>query len=375
MWREWLPYDKASAVEGILAFEKFMVLMVRQGGAERLYVCRDTEKQKWEPVDVPEDEHSISLSDDIEYDAPFFRFAYQSAVTPRQVCDYHVEDKKLTVRKKQDVPRWDSNEYYSERVWVKSGNVKIPVSLAYHKKFKRDGKAPMLLDAYGSYGISSDPFFSIARAALLERGWIIATAHVRGGGEMGSSWHKAAYRMTKHRTYQDVIAVADYLVRNNYTSREKLAMTGGSAGGMTMGAVFNMRPDICAAAIVHVPNADTVNSMLDETLGGTRLHYDELGDPRKPQEFFYLKKWSPYENVRTADYPALLVRASFHDIRTPYWEAAKWVARLRAKKTDENPLLLKVELNAGHGGKSGRYAWIKERAFDYAFLIGEVEGK
>lgn len=375
MWREWLPYNKASAVEGLLAFEDFMVLMVRERGAERIYVCRDTEKQRWDPVDVPEDEHSIALSDDIEYDAPFFRFSYQSAVTPRMVYDYHVEQKKLTVRKRQEVPRWNPDEYYSERVWVKSGNVKIPVSLAYHKKYKRNGSAPMLLDAYGSYGISSDPYFSIARAALLERGWIIATAHVRGGGEMGSSWHKAAYKTTKHRTYQDVIAVADFLVRNNYTSRDKLAMTGGSAGGMTMGAVLNMRPDICGAAIVHVPNADTVNSMLDSSLGGTRLHYDELGDPRKSKEYFYLKKWSPYENVKKADYPAMLVRASFHDIRTPYWEAAKWVARLRAKKTDENDLLLKIEMNAGHGGKSGRYAWIKERAYDYAFLIEEFGGR
>lgn len=369
MWREWLPYNKASAVEGLLAFENFMVLMVRERGAEQICVCRDTEKQRWEKIDVPEDEHSLALNEDIEYDAPFFRFSYQSAVTPRMVYDYHVADKKLTVRKKQEVPRWNPDEYYSERVWVKSGEVKIPVSLSYHKKYKRNGAAPMLLDAYGSYGISSDPYFSIARTALLERGWIIATAHVRGGGEMGSSWHKAAYHMTKHRTYHDVIAVADYLVRNNYTSRDRLALTGGSAGGMTMGAVLNMRPDLCAVAIVHVPNADTVNSMLDETLGGTRLHYDELGDPRKPKEYFYLKKWSPYENVKKADYPAMLVRASMHDIRTPYWEAAKWVARLRAKKTDDNTLMLKIEMNAGHGGKSGRYAWINERAYDYAFLI------
>jgi oligopeptidase B len=356
-----------------MAFESFMVLAVRERGAEQLYVCRNPEKQRWEKITLPEDEHTISVNEDIEFDASFFRFTYQSFLTPRVVFDYDVTKQKLVVRKRQDVPKWNPRLYVSERVWVKSGSARIPVSLAYRKNRKGTGHTPLLLDAYGSYGITSDPYFSLARAALLERGWTIATAHVRGGGEMGARWHKAAYRLTKHRTYQDVIAVADHLVRNGYTSRQKLVLTGGSAGGMTLGAVLNMRPDVCGAAVVYVPNADTVASMLDESLGGTRLHYDELGDPRKPREYQYLKRWSPYENVRKADYPALLVRASMFDIRTPYWEAAKWVARLRAHKTDDRDMLLKIEMNAGHGGKSGRYEWIKERAFDYAFMISQVE--
>ena len=192
---------------------------------------------------------------------------------------------------------------------------------------------------------------------------------------MGWHWHKAAHLLTKHRTSDDFIAVAKKLVKDGYTTRERLAITGGSAGGMLMGQVLNKNPELFGTAVVYVPAADLITSLLDENLGGTRLHYDEIGDPRIPRHFRYIFKQSPYENVRATTYPPVLVRASMHDIRTPYWEAAKWVARLRAKKTDTNPLLFKVETEGGHFGKSGRYEWIKQRAFDYAFLLETIKKK
>jgi oligopeptidase B len=278
----------------------------------------------------------------------------------------------LKVRKLQRVPGWSKKGYTSERLWVETDGVRVPVTLAYASSVKLDGTAPMMMEAYGSYGISSDPIFSITKVSLLQRGWIIATAHPRGGGEMGWQWHEDAKLTTKHKTYDDVIATINHVVAKKYAAREKIALIGGSAGGMMVGAVFNMRPDICGIGIAYVPAADLLTSSLDESLGGTRLHYDETGDPRIPEHYFYLKSTSPYENVKEDAYPALLVRASLFDNRTPYWEAAKWVARLREKKTGHNPLLFKVEMNAGHFGKSGRYEWLKERAFDYAFLISQA---
>lgn len=367
-WREWLAYRKDRAITDFVAHRDFLSLIIRENGSAWIYLIDPVTKTEHR-IPLPESEHTVSLWSNTEFDAGFARFSYSSFLTPNTTYDYDVRTKKLAVRKRQPVPRWNAKKYVSKRVWAQNGTVQIPISVCYRKDVKLDGKAPILLDAYGSYGIVSDPRFSVARLPLLERGFIIATAHPRGGGEMGWSWHEAAKLRTKHRTYQDVIACADLLIEKKFGARERLAITGGSAGGMTMGAVLNLRPDLCGAAIVYVPNADTVTSMLDTSLGGTTLHYDELGDPRTPEAYEYLKRWSPYENIRHAHYPAMLVRASLFDIRTPYWEAAKWVARLRAQRASNNPLLLKIEMHAGHGGKSGRYEWIKERAYDYAFLL------
>ena len=372
-WRQWLAHDPERAITGLATFRDFLVLAAREKGSEWLFIADDDARLK--KIPLPEGEHTIGFWDDLEYESSFIRFTYGSFLTPKTVFDYDVTRKKLRVKKRQQVPGWRAGNYVSERIWVKSsGGTLVPVSLAYARGVQRDGTAPLLLSAYGSYGITSDPYFSIATLSLLKRGWVIAIAHPRGGGEMGWGWHEQAKKTTKHRTYEDVIAAVDTLVKKKYCAREKLAITGGSAGGMTMGAVLNMRPDLCRAALVYVPNADTVSSMLDTRLGGTLLHYDELGDPKNPAEYRYLKCWSPYENVKKgAQYPAVLVRASAHDIRTPAWEAAKWVARLRdrglAKGNPGNPVLFKVETSAGHAGKSGRYEWIKEKAWDYGFLL------
>jgi oligopeptidase B len=364
-WKVWLKHDIARSISGLAPFSSFLALSIREHGSEEIYISSpDGDREK---VVFPEEGHTVTLWDNIEYESTYIRITYDSFITPRTAFDYDVNTKSFTVRKKQEVPFYHKNNYVSNRIWVKSGPVKVPVVLVYKKNVKK--KVPLLLEAYGSYGISNDPHFSVARLSLLERGWVVALAHPRGGGEMGWKWHKDAHLMTKHRTGDDFIAVAKHLVKQGYTTRAKLAITGGSAGGMLMGQVLNREPELFGASVVYVPAADLITSLLDENLGGTRLHYDEIGNPKIKKHYRYILKHSPYENVRATAYPPVLVRASMHDIRTPYWEAAKWVARLRAKKTDSNPLLFKVELEGGHFGKSGRYEWIKQRAFDYAFLL------
>lgn len=371
-WKTWLAHDKKRSVMGIYAFLSFLAFTFREGGSEEVHLYHP-ESEKWEHVNLPEAEHSIGIADGIEFASPYLRLGYESLITPKTVYDYYIADKKFVTRKEQEVPRFKKEDFVSKRIWVKNGSVEIPAVIVHKKNVGKH--APLLLEAYGSYGITHDPHFSVARLALLDRGFVYVLAHPRGGGEMGWHWHKEAYMTTKHRTADDFIAVAERLVKDGYTTREKLAITGGSAGGMLMGMVMNKRPDLFGAAVVYVPAADLITSLLDETLGGTRLHYDEIGNPKIKKQYDAIMRISPYENVRAIEYPATLVRASARDIRTPYWEAAKWVARLRAKGTGTKPLLFKCELAGGHFGKSGRYEWIKERAFDYAFLISRLAQK
>jgi oligopeptidase B len=373
-WVEWMKHDSARALSGMLVFKKYFAVSLRENGSEEIYVHK-AGNTKGSKIKFAEKEHAVGASGDLEYESETIRLSYQSFITPRTVFDYEIKTRKFTVRKQQKIKGYDPKKFVSKRVWVPSGKVKVPVVMVYPKKLKFDGTAPLLMEAYGAYGICSDPFFSISKLSLLNRGWICAIAQPRGGGEMGWQWHEDAKIMTKHRTYEDVIAAADYLVAKKYTSRAKMALIGGSAGGMVVGAVLNMRPDLVGAAIAYVPAADVVTSSLDESLGGTRLHYDETGDPRIKKVYQYLMKYSPYEAVQRAKYPALLVRANMNDIRTPYWEAAKWVSRLRARKTVTEPLLMITEIVAGHFGKSGRYAWIKDRALDFAFLIQQLADK
>ena len=368
-WKQYIAHKRGFAITGFMAFRSFFLLCARSLGSEELYTLNPRSGTRAH-IKLPEGEHSVHLWPDIEYDSPYFRFSYSSFITPKTVYDCDAAARKLQMRKMQEVPRYDKNKYASKRIWVHSNGVKIPIVLAYAKSGRRP--TPTMLEAYGAYGISSDPYFSITKLSLMDRGWLIALAHPRGGGEMGWQWHKQAKLMTKHRTYDDVIACAEHLIQRRYTTNRKLALIGGSAGGMMVGAVLNKRPELFQAAVAYVPAADIVTSMLDVNLGGTRLHYDETGDPRQPRVFRYLMKHSPYEGVRAAVYPALLVRANMNDIRTPYWEAAKWVARLRARKTDDQPLIMKTETVAGHFGRSGRYEWIKDRAFDFAFLLSRI---
>jgi oligopeptidase B len=281
---------------------------------------------------------------------------------------------KSTLRKQTEVPGgFDRANYKAERAFATaSDGTKIPISLVYRKGVKLDGSAPMLLYGYGSYGISIPPTFSSRRLSLLDRGVIYAIAHIRGGGELGEEWRQAGRMMNKLNTFTDFIASAETLVKMKYTSSDRLVIEGGSAGGLLMGAVSNMRPDLFKAVVSHVPFVDVLNTMLDATLPLTTSEYIEWGNPNEKPAFEYMKQYSPYDNVAKKNYPAMLVKVSLNDSQVPYWEGTKLVAKLRAMKTDNNPLLLKVNFGAGHGGASGRYDALRETAFDYAFILWQM---
>ena len=282
--------------------------------------------------------------------------------------------RSATLLKQTEVPGgFDKNNYKTERVFTTaSDGTKIPMSVVYRKTVKLDGSAPLLLYGYGSYGLSIPPSFSASRLALLDRGVVFVIAHIRGGGELGEPWRDAGRMMNKINTFTDFIACAEHLVNNKYTSKDRIAIQGGSAGGMLMGAVTNMRPDLFKAVIAQVPFVDVLNTMLDASLPLTTSEYIEWGNPNEKPAYDYMKKYSPYDNVHKANYPAMLVKVSLNDSQVPYWEGSKLVAKLRDYKTDSNPLLLKVNMGAGHGGASGRYDAIRETAFDYAFVLWQV---
>jgi oligopeptidase B len=276
--------------------------------------------------------------------------------------------------KQTEVPGgFDRANYKSERVFATaSDGTKIPMSVVYRKGVKLDGSAPLLLYAYGSYGYSVPPTFSSSRLSLLDRGVIYVIAHIRGGGELGEDWRQAGRMMNKMNTFTDFIACGDHLVKSKYTSSDRLVIQGGSAGGLLMGAVSNMRPDLFKAVVAQVPFVDVLNTMLDASLPLTTSEYIEWGNPNEKPAFEYMKQYSPYDNVGKKDYPAMLVKVSVNDSQVPYWEGTKLVAKLRALKTDKNPLLLKVNFGAGHGGSSGRYDALRETAFDYSFMLWQM---
>jgi oligopeptidase B len=302
------------------------------------------------------------------------RYSYQSLVTPGSVFDYDMNTRKATLLKQTEVPGgFDKGNYKSERVFATaSDDTKIPMSIVYRRSVKLDGSAPMLLYGYGSYGLSIPPGFSASRLALLDRGVIFVIAHIRGGGELGEPWREAGRMMKKMNTFTDFIACAEHMVNQKYTSRDRLVIQGGSAGGLLMGAVTNMRPDLFKAVVAQVPFVDVLNTMLDASLPLTTSEYIEWGNPNEKSAYDYMKKYSPYDNVHKANYPAMLVKVSLNDSQVPYWEGTKFVAKIRDLKTDHNPLILKVNMGAGHGGASGRYDAIHETAFDYAFMLWQM---
>lgn len=270
---------------------------------------------------------------------------------------------------------FDRNNYVSERIYATARDgVKVPISIVYKKGYHKDGTQPLLLYAYGSYGYSSDPSFSAARLSLLDRGFAFAIAHIRGGQEMGRQWYEDGKLLKKQNTFNDFVDCGDYLVAQKYTGKENLFAMGGSAGGLLMGAVVNMRPDLFKGVVAAVPFVDVVTTMLDETIPLTTFEWDEWGDPHKKEYYDYMLSYSPYDQVESKDYPAMLVTTGLHDSQVQYWEPAKWVAKLRTMKTDKNPLLLHTNMDAGHGGQSGRFRAFKEVAMEYAFML-DLAGK
>jgi oligopeptidase B len=372
-WKEFVAHRLEVKIEGISPFVDHAVLSEWENGLQQLEVI-DFKTNKRHRIQFPEPVYSASLGPNREFNTTIVRYSYNSLVTPNSVFDYDMNTGKATLLKQTEVPGgFDRNNYKSERVFATaSDGTKIPMSMVYQKSTKLDGSAPLLLYGYGSYGISIAPTFSSNRLSLLDRGVIYVIAHIRGGGELGEEWRQAGRMMNKINTFTDFIACAEHLVKSKYTSSDRIVIQGGSAGGLLMGAVSNMRPDLFKAVISQVPFVDVLNTMLDASLPLTTSEYIEWGNPNDKPAFEYMKRYSPYDNVSKKNYPAMLVKVSLNDSQVPYWEGAKLVARLREMKTDQNPLLLKVNFGAGHGGASGRYDALRESAFDYAFMLWQM---
>ncbi len=372
-WKEFLAHRLSVKVAGIDLFTDHGVFSEWENGLQQLEI-HDFKTGKRHRIEFPEPVYSTGLGPNREFNTSVLRYNYQSMVRPNSVFDYDMNNRKATLLKETEVPGgFDRNNYQSERAFaLASDGTKIPLSIVYRKGVKQDGSAPLLLYAYGSYGASISPGFSSNRLSLLDRGVIYAIAHIRGGGELGEEWREAGRMMKKLNTFTDFIASAEYLVKNKYTSTKRLVIEGGSAGGLLMGAVSNLRPDLFKGVVSHVPFVDVINTMLDSSIPLTTSEYTEWGNPNEKDAFEYMMKYSPYDNIRAVDYPATLVKVSLNDSQVPYWEGAKLVAKLRKLKTDNNPLLLKVNFGAGHGGASGRYDKLKEQAFDYAFMLWQM---
>jgi oligopeptidase B len=373
-WRELVPYRKPVRIEAIDLFRNHMVVRLREGGLSQLEIYDLAKGNKSHRISFPEAAYALFPSANAEFDTNVFRYTYQSFITPSSVFDYDLDTRKQTLLKRTEVlGGYDPNKYKVERFFVTATDgAKIPVAMVYRKDLDPRKKNPLLLYAYGSYGSSMQDSFNSNRFSLVDRGMIYAIAHIRGGGEMGKEWHEQGRMLSKKNTFTDFIDVAEYLVKENYTSKEKLAISGGSAGGLLMGAVVNMRPDLFKAVMAYVPFVDVMNTMLDPTLPLTTQEYIEWGNPNEKEAYLYMKSYDPYSNIEKKKYPAMLVRTSLNDSQVGYWEAAKWVAKLRAHKTDDNVLLLRVNMGAGHGGASGRYDKLREDAHDYAWLLATL---
>ena len=372
-WKEFVAHRPAVKIEGVDMFADHAVLSEWENGLQQLEII-DFKTNKRHRVEFPEPVYSTGVGPNREFNTSVLRYGYQSMVTPFSVFDYDMNTRKATLMKQTEVPGgFDRANYKSERVFATaSDGTKIPMSVVYRRNVKLDGSAPMLLYGYGSYGISIPPSFSASRLALLDRGVVYVIAHIRGGGELGEPWRDAGRMMNKVNTFTDFIACAEHLTKQKYTSSDRLVIQGGSAGGLLMGAVTNMRPDLFKAVVAQVPFVDVLNTMLDASLPLTTSEYIEWGNPNEKPAYDYMKKYSPYDNIHKANYPAMLVKVSLNDSQVPYWEGSKLVAKLRDYKTDRNPLLLKVNMGAGHGGASGRYDAYHETAFDYAFMLWQM---
>ena len=372
-WTEFVPHDPAVMREDMDFFMSHAVISEREGGLEQLRVIAlgsgDTHL-----IAFPEPAYSVHLDANPEFDTPLVRYQYQSLITPASVYDYNMTDATQTLLKQTPVlGGYDPAQYVSERFHATaSDGTRIPISLVSKRGTLRDGHAPLYLQGYGSYGFSYPVSFSLARLSLLDRGVSVAIAHIRGGGELGEDWREAGKLRLKRNTFTDFIACAEHLIAEKYTSSDRLAIQGGSAGGLLMGAVINQRPDLFHAVLSQVPFVDVLNTMLDDTLPLTIGEYLEWGNPNLADDYAYMKTYCPYTNIAAQNYPAMLVKTSLNDSQVMYWEAAKYIAKLRAQAPGPNPLLLKTNMGAGHGGSSGRYDALREIAFDYAFLLTQL---
>jgi oligopeptidase B len=381
-WCEFIPNRPEVMLSAADVFQSHLVLSEREDGLPHLRIVGLAQATanvavKGEAlaashrIEFAEPAYSASLAANPEFISNQVRFVYESFVTPRSVYDYDLQIRERILRKRQPVlGAYDPTQYVSERLHATaSDGTRIPISVVYRRPTRRDSSDPLLLYGYGSYGISIPVNFNSNRLSLLDRGVIFAIAHIRGGGELGKPWHDAGRMHKKQNTFTDFIATAEHLIANRYTTPDRLVIEGGSAGGLLMSAVANLRPNLFRLVISHVPFVDVLNTMLDPTLPLTVGEYEEWGNPQVPADYFYMKSYCPYTNLQPKSYPAMLVKTSLNDSQVMYWEPAKYVAKLRTLKTDVNPLLLKINMGAGHGGASGRYDYLREIALDYAFLL------
>ena len=377
-WTELIPHRPDVMLEEADLFKTFYVACERENGLPRLrlidFAGEGPAAKSSREITFPEPVYSASPNVNREFDTQKFRYSYQSLVTPASVYEYDVPTGKSTLLKQQEVPGgFDRTLYQSERIFATaSDGVPVPVSIVFRRDMKGAGTNPLWVYGYGSYGYSLPIGFNSNRLSLLDRGFVLAYAHIRGGGDMGKPWHDAGRLMQKRNTFTDFISVTEILIAKGYGDPARVAIEGGSAGGLLMGAVSNMRPDLFRAVVSHVPFVDVMNTMLDASLPLTVPEYEEWGNPNEKPAFEYMLSYSPYENLKQQAYPAMLVKTSLNDSQVMYWEPAKYVARLRTLNTGKLPLLLHTNMSAGHGGASGRYDYLREIAFDYAFLLKEV---
>lgn len=373
-WKEVIPHRTDVLLQGVEAFKDFLVFNERKGGLVQLRI-KSLKDGKEHSLDFGEATYAAGVGANPEYNTSKLRYNYTSLTTPSSVYDYDMFTKEKKLLKQQEVVGgYNNKDYITERLTATAKDgTKVPISIVYKKGFKKDGNAPLLLYAYGSYGSSTDASFSSSRLSLLNRGFAYAIAHIRGGQEMGRQWYEDGKMMKKINTFTDFIDCAQFLVNEKYTSKNHLYAQGGSAGGLLMGAVVNMAPDMWNGVIAQVPFVDVINTMLDESIPLTTNEFDEWGNPKNKEAYDYMKKYSPYENIEKKAYPNILVTTGLHDSQVQYFEPAKWVAKLRATKTDKNILMLKTDMDFGHGGASGRFDYLKDIAFNYAFLFA-LEG-
>jgi len=369
-WKEVIPHRRDVLLNGMDAFEDYLVLSERKDGLRQIRVMTQSGDRDFY-IDFKEEAYTAYPTNNPELDTEILRFSYSSLTTPRTVYDYNMRTGDRKLLKRQEVlGDFDPDDYHSERLSASARDgTKVPISLVYRKGLTKDSNNPLLLYGYGSYGASMDPNFSSTRLSLLDRGFIYAIAHIRGGSEMGREWYEQGKLLNKKNTFTDFIDCAEYLINKEYTSPDKLFAMGGSAGGLLMGAVLNMRPDLWEGVIAAVPWVDVVTTMLDETIPLTTSEFDEWGNPKNKEYYEYMLSYSPYDNVKEQDYPAILVTTGLHDSQVQYFEPTKWVAKLRDLKTDDNLLVLDVDMESGHGGTSGRFKQYRRTALEYAFML------
>jgi len=370
LWDEVIPHRDDVLLETFELFRDHLVVEERKEGLIHIRVIPWTSQSEHE-LDFGEPAYLAGLGENPDFNTSILRFGYTSMTTPNSVFDYNMNTREKTLLKQEEVlGGFDQSNYQTERLWATAQDgARIPISIVYRKGLSRHEAHPVLLYGYGSYGASMDPGFSAARLSLLDRGFMYALAHIRGGEELGRRWYDQGKLFQKKNTFEDFIACAEFLVREKWTSSNKLFAMGGSAGGLLMGAVVNMRPELFQGVVAQVPFVDVVTTMLDSSIPLTTGEYDEWGDPHHKEYYEYMLSYSPYDNVEEKAYPHLLVTTGLHDSQVQYWEPAKWVAKLRQMKTDSNRLLLKTNMDAGHGGATGRFRRFKELAFIYSFLL------